>query len=112
MAELNAEMQEKVQKLSMIEQQMTSFLSQKQTFQAQLMEIDSALEELEKTDKAYRIIGNVMVASDKPALKLDLTHKRETAELRLKSLENQEEKLRSKAAELQNEVLKHIKEKQ
>ncbi|MBI4738673.1 prefoldin subunit [Candidatus Woesearchaeota archaeon] len=112
MAELTAELQEKVQKLSMIEQQMTSFLSQKQTFQAQLMEIDSALEALEKTDKAYRIIGNVMVASDKPALKVDLMHKRETAELRLKSLENQEEKLRSKATELQNEVFNRMQKKQ
>lgn len=111
MGELSVEMQEKVQKLSMIEQQLTSFLSQKQTFQAQLMEIDSALEALDKTDGAYRIIGNVMVAADKPTLKVDLTNKRETTELRLKSIEKQEEKLRQKASEIQDEVLKHVQEK-
>jgi prefoldin beta subunit len=110
MADISNEMQEKVTKLSMIEQQMGSFISQKQAFQAQIMEIESALEEIEKTDKAYKIVGNVMVASDKSALKIDLASKRETAELRLKSLEKQEEKLRQKAAELQEEVLNSIKE--
>jgi prefoldin beta subunit len=110
MTDVSGDMQEKVTKLSMIEQQMGSFLSQKQAFQAQLMELESALEEIDKSEKVYRIIGNVMVSSDKSSLKSDLSSKRETAELRLKSVEKQEEKLRQKAAELQEEVLNSIKE--
>jgi len=38
---------------------MQNVLMQKQQFQAQLMEIDSALSELEKTNEAYKIVGNI-----------------------------------------------------
>lgn len=106
MADDKQEMQEKINKLSMMEQSLQSFLAQKQTFQAQLLEIDSALDEIKKTDKAYKIIGNVMVASDKESLEKELVQKKELAELRIKTIDKQEEKMREKASELQSEVMK------
>jgi prefoldin beta subunit len=108
MTEAKKDLQEKINKLSMMEHSLQSFLGQKQTFQAQLMEIESALTELDKTDKAYKIVGNVMVASDKEELKKDLQQKKETAELRIKTIEKQEEKMREKTAELQSEVMKEM----
>lgn len=108
MAEMSKDVQEKINKLSMMEQSLQSFAGQKQNFQAQLLEIDSALEELEKTDKAYRIVGNVMVASDRDELKNDLKQKKETTELRIKSIDNQEKKMREKTSELQSEVMKEM----
>jgi prefoldin beta subunit len=108
MAEVSAQIQEKINKLSMMEQQLQSFLAQKQTFQAQLMEVDSAIDELKKTQKAYKIIGNVMVLSDKESLVKELEQRKETTELRIKSLEKQETKMREKTGELQSEVMKEI----
>jgi prefoldin beta subunit len=111
MADVSKDMQEKINKLSMMEQSLQSLLAQKQTFQAQLLEIESALEELKKTDKAYKIVGNVMVASDKEPLTKEMAEKKEMAELRIKSLDKQENSMREKTSELQSEVMKEMSEK-
>jgi prefoldin beta subunit len=108
MAEMKKDVQEKINKLSMMEHSLQAFLAQKQAFQSQLVELDSALGELKKTDKAYRIVGNVMVAADKDALATDLAQKKEMMELRIKSLEKQELKMREKTSELQSEVMKEM----
>lgn len=108
MVEVSKDLQEKINKLSMMEQSLQSFLGQKQTFQAQLIEIDSALEELDKTDKAYKIVGNVMIASDSEELKKDLKQKKETTELRIRTIDNQEAKMREKTSKLQSEVMKEM----
>ncbi|NQU78559.1 prefoldin subunit beta [Candidatus Woesearchaeota archaeon] len=102
------EVQEKINRLSMMEQSLQQFLAQKQTFQAQLIEAESAIEELQKTDKAYKIIGNVMVLSDKDSMLDKLKTKKEITELRIKSLEKQEEKMRETTSELQSEVMKEM----
>jgi len=83
---------------------------QKQSFQTQLTEIESALKELKNSEKAYKIVGNIMVSSKKLDLEKDLKSKKETVELRIKMLERQEEKIKEKADKIQKEVLKEIKE--
>jgi prefoldin beta subunit len=79
---------------------------QKQQFQLQQVEIESALKELENVNEAYKIVGNIMVLSKKDDLKEDLTSKKEVIGLRIKNMEKQENQLREKASKLQNEVLK------
>ena len=74
-----------------------------------MLEVDSALNEIEKTDEAYKIVGNIMVASKKDELKKDLEAKKESTELRIKTIETQEEKLREKAEAMQKEVLESMK---
>lgn len=100
---------EDLHKLQLMEQSLQQFLIQKQNFQAQLMEIDSALSELEKTDAAYKIVGNIMVSSNKDDLKKDLESKKEVLNLRIKNLEKQEEKIKENASKLQAEIMKNIK---
>ncbi len=102
--------QKKIQELQMLEQNLQNFLAQKQNFQMQMVEIDSALEELSKTDKAYKIVGNLMVASKKDELEADLKNKREMTELRIKSIEKQEKSLKDRASRLQKEVLGEMEE--
>ena len=101
--------QEKINKLSMMEQSLQQMLAQKQQLSSQLMEVESALEELEKTDSAYRIVGNIMIASDIGSLKDELKKKQELVKVRLKTVEKQEEKLRKDTQELQKEVMKEMK---
>jgi len=77
-----------------------------------LVEIDNALEELEKSKgNTYKIIGSIMVASEKESLKKDINSKKEILDLRIKSIEKQENQLREKASNLQSEVLQKIKDK-
>ncbi len=102
------EAQEKINQIQMIQQSMQNLSMQRQQFQIQETEIESALAELDKTDSSYKIIGNIMVKTDKGALKNDLKEKHEMLKIRISSLEKQEEKLRANAESLQQEVLKEI----
>ena len=110
--EVSKETEQKIGQLQMFEQSLQSFLGQKQQFQVQLVEIESALSELDNTDKAYKIVGNIMVESDKNELKSDLQSKREMLELRIKTMEKQEAQVREKASKLQSEILKKIKKEE
>ena len=91
-----------------MEQQLSSLAMQKQGFQAQLAEADSAISELKGRKSAYRIIGNIMVEQSKDGLDKDLKEKKSLAELRIKTLEKQEKEIREKAQSLQKEILKEM----
>src|SRR3989338_5510267 len=108
MAEVSKESEKKINQLQLIEQSMQNLLMQKQQFQLQQVEIESALKELEKVNEAYKIVGNIMVLSKKDDLKTDLTSKKEVVELRIKNMEKQESQLRDKASKLQEEVMKEM----
>ena len=107
--EVSKETEQKIGQLQMFEQSIQSFLGQKQQFQMQLVEVESALNELDSTQKAYKIVGNIMVEADKNELKADLQSKKEMLELRIKTMEKQESQVREKASKLQAEILKKIK---
>ena len=107
--EVSKETEQKIGQLQMFEQGLQSFLGQKQQFQMQLVEVESALNELENTNKSYKIIGNIMVEVNKNELKADLQSKREMMELRIRTIERQEAQVREKASKLQSEILNKMK---
>ena len=107
--EVSKETELKINQLQMFEQSLQSFLGQKQQFQVQLVEVDSALNELDNTQKAFKIIGNIMVETEKEELKSDLRSRKEVLELRIKTIERQEAQMRERASKLQSEILTKIK---
>jgi len=107
--DISKETQESISRLQMLEQNVQAVLMQKQQFQAQLFELESALKEIEKTDEAYKILGNVMLKTDKTALKAELSSKKELIDLRLKTLDKQEKQLKEKTESLQKEVMGKLK---
>ncbi len=107
--EVSKETEQKIGQLQMYEQSLQSFLGQKQQFQIQLVEVESALSELQNTNKAYKIVGNIMVEADSNELKADLQSKKEMLELRIKTMEKQEAQVRERASKLQSEILEKIK---
>ena len=110
MEDVSKDTEQKINQLQMLEQGLQTLSMQKQQFQLQQVEIESALKELENVNEAYKIVGNIMVISKKADLNDDLNSKKEVIELRIKSLEKQENQLRDKASKLQNEVLKEMKQ--
>ena len=110
MTEVAKETEKKISQLQIIEQSMQNLSTQRQQFQLQQVEIESALKELENVNEAYKIVGNIMVLSKKDELKKDLISKKEIVELRVKNLEKQETQIRDKASKLQEEVLKEMKQ--
>ncbi len=106
--ELNKEAENKIAKLQMMEQNLQSINLQKQTFQSQLLEIENALNELDNVKEAYKIVGQIMIASKKEDLKKELDQKKEILDLRVKSLDKQEKDLKDRASSLQSEILKSL----
>lgn len=105
----NKEGEAKMAQLQLLQQNLQGLLVQKQQFQMQFNEIESALKETKDAQKVYKIIGNIMVLSTQTDIEKDLNEKREVVELRIKNIETQEERLRKKAEELQKEVMQDLK---
>jgi prefoldin beta subunit len=106
---MNKETEKKIQQLQLLEQNLNSIMMQKQTFQMQLAENENAIDELERTKKdAYKIIGTIMVSSDKNELKEELKEQKDILDLRIKNLEKQEKNFKEKAEDIQKEVMKDI----
>ncbi|MCB9362008.1 prefoldin subunit beta [Candidatus Woesearchaeota archaeon] len=100
------DMNDNLKKLQTYEQNMQGILRQKQDVSSQLIEIESALSELGEVN--YKIVGNIMVRQDKDKLRKDIEEQKETLNLRLKSLEKQENLIKDKSKEVQEKVLKHM----
>tara|TARA_Y100000034_G_C6891059_1_gene409909 strand:+ start:1573 stop:1896 length:324 start_codon:yes stop_codon:yes gene_type:complete len=107
---MNEETEKKIQQLQLLEQNLQNVIMQKQTFQMQLVESENALKELDKSKKdAYKIIGTLMVSSDKGTLTKELKEQKDVLDLRIKNLEKQEKNFKEKAEDIQKEVMKEIK---
>ncbi|MBR9677464.1 prefoldin subunit beta [Candidatus Woesearchaeota archaeon] len=101
--------QANISQLQILEQNLQSFHAQKQNFQMQLLEVQNALEEMKNAKNAYKIIGNIMVQSETKKLEVELKEKKDMFELRIKTVEKQESKLKETAENLQKEILKSMK---
>ncbi|MBN2881187.1 prefoldin subunit beta [Candidatus Woesearchaeota archaeon] len=99
---------ERINQLSMYEQNIQQLLIQRQTFHSQLAEVESALAELGKTTQAYKIIGNIMVLAEKDSVSKELADKKEMLKLRIATLEKQEKSIRDKAQSLQKEIVENM----
>jgi len=108
---MDNQMQEKIGQIQLIQQNMENFSMQKQQFQLQQTEIETALLEIKNTNTAYKIVGNIMVLTDKDKLRKDLEEKNEMLNIRVSTIEKQEDKLRSKFEELQQEVMRSLEDK-
>jgi len=101
------EIEERVAKLQDIQDQLRLILIRKQQLQLQLVESQSALEEVEKLSddcEIYKTAGYVMFKSSKSKILEELRDKRDTLELRIKTLEKQEGLLRKQFEDLRREV--------
>lgn len=98
-----------IEQLSILEQNLSSFINQKHAYKRQVLEIENALSELEGKDTAYQIVGSVMVKKDSTELQQDLSEKKEACLIKITALEKQESSLRKQVESLQNDVMKELK---
>jgi prefoldin beta subunit len=108
--EIDQETAKQIQELQLLEQNLQNFLLQKQAFVMEKNETENALEELKKTnDDVYKIAGQVMLKAKKSAVEKELKHKNDIIELRIKSIEKQEEAIKEQLTKKRDEVLKKLK---
>lgn len=98
----------KVSQLQVLQQNLQNLLMQKQQLESQLVELNSALTELKTTEKAYKIMGKIMVASSKDDLSHNLTERKEVINIRIKNITKQEESLKKNLEKLQKEVVAEL----
>jgi len=102
--------QEKIQELQILEQNLQNILMQKQAFQIELSETQSALKEINKSgDEVFKIIGQLMLKTEKKKIKDELENKKKILDLRTKTLEKQEKNFTEKLEKLREEVMKSMK---
>ena len=104
--DLDKETQEKVQQLQMFEQTLQQLLMQKQAFQMELSETENALAEITSSkDDVFKLVGQIMIKSDKKKIEEELKKKQELLALRLKSIDSQEADLTKRLEDLRKEIL-------
>ena len=96
--------QNKIQEMQILEQSLQNLLLQKQSFQMELSETQNALNEIEKSPEVYKIIGQMMMKTEKPKMKEELTDKEKLLNLRVSTIEKQEDSLSEKLEKLREEV--------
>ena len=108
--DLDKETQEKIQELQGYEQNLQGLMMQKQAFQMEETETDNALKEISQSnDDIFKMVGNIMVKTDKNKIEEELKRKQELIKLRLKSIKTQESELTNSVEERKEEVMKKIK---
>ena len=108
---MEKEINEKIQEMQLLEQSIQNLLLQKQTFNLEVSETQNALNELENSNEdVFKIIGQIMIKTEKKKLEEELRDKDRILSLRLKSLEKQEKNLLDKAEKLREEIMSSIKE--
>ncbi|MGB8780586.1 MAG: prefoldin subunit beta [Candidatus Bathyarchaeia archaeon] len=101
---LPPQVQERLLRLQQLQQTLQSVVGQKQQVQLELMEIDQALNELQKlTDDAviYKATGSLLVKSEKTRVTTDLNERKELLNTRVTVLGKQEERLRGQLKDVQ-----------
>ncbi|MEK6912790.1 MAG: prefoldin subunit [Nanoarchaeota archaeon] len=94
----------KIQEIQILEQNLQNLLLQKQAFNMELSETKSAKKEIENAgDDVFKIIGQLMIKSDKLRVGAELSNKERLLELRVKSLEKQEILLTEKIDSIRKE---------
>lgn len=100
-----------IAQLQLSEQALQNLLLQKQVFQYEFIETNNALEELKKTkqEDVFKIVGSLMIKSNKADLEKELERKRDIVNLRLKAIEKQETELKDKLLKHRDILLRQMK---
>ena len=105
--ELPPQIQEQLQRLQQMQQTLQAVATQKQRLETELNEAERAIEELEKTSgeaPVFKMVGSILVRSNKDNLLNDLKEKKEIINTRVTILGKQEERARNRVKEMQEKL--------
>ena len=94
------------QEMQILEQNMQNLLLQKQSFQMELVETNSASKEIEDAgEDIFKIIGHLMIKANKDKVREDLNNKKKILDLRIKAMEKQESSLTEKLEKIREKII-------
>ncbi|MBU3905100.1 MAG: prefoldin subunit beta [Nanoarchaeota archaeon] len=101
--------QEGFMKMQEMQQQMQQINYQKETLRFQKIEAERALEEMKEINndtEVFKAVGPILIKSTKIELEKELKEKIETAEVRIRKVEKEEEQIKEELTTIQNELQK------
>lgn len=111
----NEQLQKDVQEYQLSQQQLQLIMNQKMQSTMQLRETKDALEELRTAaagTEVFKSVGRILVKSDMGAIKDDLSEQSETLDVRIKSLDKQEKRLKDKMSTMEKTLLPKLQKAQ
>ncbi len=90
--------------MQVLEQSLQNIILQKQVFQMELSETQEAEKEIGDSKEIFKIVGQLMIKTDKEKIKEELLNKEKLLKLRIDNLSKQEETLSEKLEVLKKEI--------
>ena len=105
------QLQEKLNELNVLQPRLGIFTQQRQQLEFSKNEIETSANEVSKAKgKVYSLTGNVIIEKDAKKLKSELIGQKKDLDKHLKTVSEQEEKLKGRALKLQTEITKGLKD--
>jgi len=104
---LPPQIQERLLRLQQLQQTLQSILGQKQQVELETMEINQALDELQKlADDAviYKATGSLLIRAEKAKVTTELNERKELLATRTTVLSKQEERVRGQVKDMQTKL--------
>jgi prefoldin beta subunit len=104
---LPPQIQERLLRLQQLQQTLQSVLGQKQQVELETMEINQALDELQKlADNAviYKATGSLLIRAEKAKVTTELNERKELLSTRTTVLSKQEERVRGQVKDMQTKL--------
>ena len=102
--ELTPQQQDQLQQLQQLQQQAQMVINQKSQLEHLAIETDTMLQELEKVPDGTmlsKVVGNIIIPASKEDLLVELKSHKDLIDVRLKTTERQEERIKSRFSQLQ-----------
>lgn len=115
MEKLSPQLRHQLAQFQQVQQQAQVLLSQRQQLELLLRETERALEELSKLSEdavVYKSVGTLLVRSEKAKMQKDLAEQKEMFDLRVKTVERQEERAVQRLREMRDKIDEALKGKQ
>lgn len=111
MAEISETLRAEVRRYQDLVEKLRLIATNMQQLRLQLAEVNEALKELSNVDDSvpvYKVAGSIIVAKKKIDAMNELNNLKESLEIRIKTLEKQEELLRKQLEELEKKLAKKL----
>jgi prefoldin beta subunit len=106
-AQIPPEVQHKIMQLQELQERIKALVLRRQQLEVELRDVENALDELKNVGEdtsIFKFAGRILMRVSKDAMVKELTEKKETLELHIKTLEKQEAHARKRLEELRQDM--------
>ncbi len=106
------EVQHKIMQLQELQERIRALVLRRQQLEVELRDVENALDELKNVSEdvsIFKFAGRILMRVSKDAIVKELTEKKETLELHIKTLERQEAHAKKRLEELRQDLSQKLR---